>query len=424
MAFQQGLSGLNAASTQLDVIGNNIANAGTIGFKSSSVQFASVFANALSGGGSAVGLGVANAGVLQQFSQGTITSSNNPLSVAISGNGFFQVSNNGSMTYTRDGQFGLDTTGAIVTSSGAYLQGYMADSNGVLNTGITSNIVINSSNSPPKQTANVGTVLNLNAESPVLSPASFNPLNPDTYSFSNTVQIYDSLGNPHAVQTYYVNKGVVAPATEAEWEVFATVDGTLTPPAAPSPVSVATFAFTSGGVLDPVKTTPVTTPLFDVPISFPLTNGATSPQAITLSYTGTTQYGAASAINSLDQDGYSSGQLTQYGVGSNGIITGSYSNGQTQTLGQIVLSSFVNPIGLNPVGNNQWLATSTSGTPILGTPGTGDMGVLQSNAVENSTTDLTAELVNMITAQQNYQANAQTIKAANQTAQILASLGN
>jgi len=419
MAFDQGLSGLNAAATELDVIGNNIANAGTVGFKASKMQFADVYARALGGGGSSsVGIGVSSAKVWQHFSQGTITSSNNPMSMAVSGNGFFRLSDNGTIGYTRDGQFHLDPKGAIVTSSGANVQGYLANENGILNTGVTTNLVINSANLPPKLTGTVKTVLNLDSGAAVLSPAAFDSTNPATYTYSTSVAVYDSLGNDHSLQTYYVNKGIVPPATEAQWDVFATMDGTpvgFTPPAAPVPVG--TFSFTSAGTLDPASSV-------DIPVSFPFTNGATSPQAITVSYAGTTQFGTASSVNSLSQDGFASGQLTQFSTGPDGVITGTYSNGQTQALGQIVLNSFVNPGGLDPAGNNMWLASSSSGEPILGTPGIGDMGSVQANSVENSTTDLTAELVKMITAQQNYQANAQTIKAANQMSQTLVNLRN
>ena len=424
MAFDQGLSGLNAASTQLNVIGNNIANAGTIGFKASNTQFSDVYANSLGGGGaSPVGIGVSSSAISQQFTQGTISTDNNPLDIAINGSGFFQLSNNGTTTYSRTGQFHLDATGAIVNASAGNLQGYNANANGVLNTGVTSNIVINTANLPPKPTSTVGNVLNLNSTSPVLSSASFDNTNPATFNYSNSVSVYDSLGNSHSLQTYYVNQGVVAPSTEDTWNVFATVDGKpigFTPPAAPVPV--ATLAFTTGGALDSATTTPVSTPPFSVPLSIPLTNGATSPQAVSVSFTGTTQYGTVSGVNSQIQNGYASGELTQFSAGATGIITGTYSNGQTQTLGQIVMNNFVNPGGLQSAGNNGWYASAASGAPLLGTPGSGSLGTLQSSAVENSTTDLTSELVTMITAQQDYQANAQTIKTENQITQTLVTL--
>jgi flagellar hook protein FlgE len=420
MAFDQGLSGLNAASTQLDVIGNNIANSSTVGFKSSTVDFADVYANSLGGGGAPpVGIGVASNDIAQQFSQGTIAPDSNPLDIAINGNGFFQLSTNGTISYSRNGQFQLNAQGEIVNANGANLQGYNANANGVLNTGIATNLVINSANIPPLPTANVASVLNLDSSSPALNPANFDPTNPATYTYSTSVTMYDSLGNPHSLQTYYLNQGVVAPSTEDQWNVYTTVDGAPVP-AADTPTAV--LSFTSAGALDPATTTPVTAPPFTMALSIPLANGATTPQTVNISYTGTTQYGSTSGVNSQTQDGYSSGQLTQFSAGKDGIITGTYSNGQTATLGQIILDNFVNPDGLQAAGNNQWYASPSSGIPIVGTPGSSSLGTLQSDAVENSTTDLTNELVNMIVAQQDYQANAQTIKTQDQITQTLVTL--
>ncbi len=424
MAFDQGLSGLNAASTQLDVIGNNIANASTVGFKASDIQFSDVYASSLGGGGAApVGIGVSASDVAQEFTQGTITSDSNPLDISINGNGFFQLSTNGAISYTRNGQFQLNANGDIVTANGANLQGYSASANGVLNTGVTGNIVINSANIPPKATTTIGTELNLDSSSPVLNPANFSATDPSTYTYSTSVTMYDSLGNAHSLQTYYVNQGVTPPSTDDQWAVFGTVDGTLVAPVAPATQAgqVATLGFTSSGALDPATTTPATVPPFSVAIPVTLTNGAAA-QTVAISYTGTTQYGATSGVNAQTQNGFSSGELTQFSAGANGIITGTYSNGQTQTLGQVVLDDFVNPSGLQSAGNNQWYASATSGVPIIGTPGSGSLGTLQSDSVENSTTDLTNELVNMIVAQQNYQANAQTIKTEDQITQTLVTL--
>lgn len=422
MAFDQGLSGLNAASTQLNVIGNNIANAGTVGYKASSTQFADVYANSLGGGGaSPVGIGVTASSISQQFTQGTISTDNNPLDIAINGSGFFQLNTGGATSYTRTGQFHLDANGAIVNANGGHLQGYNANTNGLLNTGVTSDLVINSANLPPKPTSTIATVLNLNSTSAALPVATstFNSADPATFNYSSSVTIYDSLGNSHALQTYYVNQGVPAGGGEDTWDVYATVDGkgigTAGTPAA-------TLSFTTGGALDPVTTLPVSTPLFTVPLSVTMTNGATSPQPVTIAFAGTTQYGTTSGVNAQTQNGYASGELSQFSAGATGIITGTYTNGQTQTLGQIIMNNFVNPGGLQSAGNNGWYASAASGSPLLSTPGTGGLGTLQSSAVENSTTDLTSELVNMITAQQNYQANAQTIKTENQITQTLVTL--
>ncbi len=429
MGFDQGLSGLNAASTDLNVIGNNIANASTVGFKGASVQFADVYASSLNGGGSpVVGIGVSSNSISQQFNQGTISTNSNPLDIAINGNGFFQMSTNGSISYTRNGQFQLNQNGQIVNSSGANLQGYLANSSGILNTGVATNLNINTANLPPIPTSTITTGLNLNSSAPVLTTAGFNAGNPSTYSYSTSVTVYDSQGNSHALQTYYVNTGPSAtttPAGQDVWAVYATVDGTGVPaPVAPSttPVPIGSLAFNNAGALDATNTTPVTTPPFTMNLSVPLANGAATPQSVNISYTGTTQYNGVSGVNAQTQNGYASGQLTQFSAGPNGIITGTYSNGQTQTLGQILLVNFVNPNGLHSAGNNQWIATSTSGVPLVGTPGNSNLGALQSDAVENSNTDLTSELVTMITAQQDYQANAQTIKTESEITQTLVNL--
>ncbi len=428
MSFDQGLSGLSAASEQLSVIGNNIANASTVGYKASDIQFSDVYANSLGGGGAApVGIGVSSSAIAQQFTQGSISTDNNPLDIAINGNGFFQLSTNGTVSYTRSGQFHLDANGAIVTANGSNVQGYNANTSGVLSTGSTTNLVINAANLPPKVTSTVQTQLNLDSTS-VKPINAFNATDPTTYNYSNSVTVYDSLGNTHALQTYYVQNGVSGVPAEDKWNVFATLDGTQVipaPPVAGVPAgAVGQFSFNASGALDSATSILAASPpapANTIALAMPLTNGANA-LAVNVGFTGATQYGTISGVNSQIQDGYASGQLTQFSAGANGIITGTYSNGETQTLGQVVLDNFVNPGGLKNAGNNQWYASAASGTPLLGTPGSGSLGTLQSSAVENSTTDLTSELVNMITAQQNYQANAQTIKSQDQITQTLVTL--
>ena len=426
MAVDQGLSGLNAAETQLNVIGNNISNASTVGFKSGAVQFADVYANSLGGSGSSgntqVGNGVTASNIAQSFTQGTISTSNNPLDIAINGGGFYRLSTNGSISYSRAGQFHLSPTGAILTPTGANLTGYSASASGVLNTGVVGNLVINTANIPPAVTTTVTTGLNLNSSAPVLPAGAFSPTVPGSYSYSTSVGVYDSLGDEHSLETYYVNNGVsaTAPTTgENTWNVYATLDGTLVPAVAPAATAgqIATFVFNSSGAIDATNSTP-TSPTLTTPVSVTLPNGAL-PLNIAMTYAGTTQFSSASAVNAQSQNGYASGQLTSFSAGADGTITGTYSNNATSVLGQIVLDNFVNPNGLQSIGNNQWVQTQSSGVPLLGTPTSGTLGSLQSNAIERSNTDLTAELVNMITAQQDYQANAQTIKTADQIAQII-----
>jgi flagellar hook protein FlgE len=233
---------------------------------------------------------------------------------------------------------------------------------------------------------------------------------PTTFHNSTAVTVYDSLGNAQTLQTYYVKR----PA--GDWDVYASNDGVpigYVPPAAP--VTVATLSFNTSGVLQTAM------PL--APISVPATaTGAATPFPVTFDFTGTTQFGSSFSVNTLNQDGYTSGRLAGFNIGADGVILGRYTNGQTAVLGQVVLANFANPNGLQPMGNNMWTETATSGAPLVGSPGSGSLGVLQSSAVEDSNVDLTAELVNMITAQRVYQANAQTIKAQDAVMQTLVNL--
>ncbi len=401
MSFQQGLSGLNAAAKNLDVIGNNVANSGTVGFKQSQTQFADVYANSLTGaGGSQVGIGVQLATVAQQFTQGNITSTNNPLDIAINGGGFFRMDTNGEINYQRNGQFQLDRNGYIVSSSGSYLTGYTANASGVLSTGAPAPLFINTTDLPPQVTGDITSVLNLDSTKSALPAAGFNMNDPTTFHNSTSVSIYDSLGNAHTLQTYYVKTAAGA------WSVFGSVDGAAS-------TAVGTLNFGTDGALTTAM--PLTT-------SVAVTTGAATPFNVNIDFTGTTQFGSAFSVNKLTQDGYTSGRLAGFSVGDDGVIQGRYTNGQSAVLGQVVLASFANPNGLQPLGNNMWAETATSGAPLVGPPDTGSLGVLQSSAVEDSNVDLTAELVNMITAQRVYQANAQTIKAQDAVLQTLVNL--
>nr|WP_315487019.1 flagellar hook protein FlgE [uncultured Undibacterium sp.] len=449
MGFQQGLSGLNAASKSLDVIGNNISNANTVGFKMAQAQFADVFANSLSGaGGGGAGIGVRVQTVAQLFTQGNITSTNNPLDIAINGAGFFRMSTNGAITYSRNGQFSLDKEGNIVNAQGAKLTGYTADRNGVLATGAAIPININTSDIPPKETDSVSALLNLDsralvpgtqlpvAVTPVIIPVAFSLTDPLSYNNATSVAVFDSLGNSHVLQTFFVRRDPVAtpptaPAT-SEWNVFAAVDGFRVPavPALPAvQVPIGFIGFDNLGKLTRA-TSVIPVPLTDpnaISIDIPVTTGAVTPISspaplVKFDFTGTTQFGAAFSVNAIKQDGYTSGKLSKFNTAKDGTIVGSYTNGKTSVLGQVVLANFTNPNGLQSLGDNQWTETATSGAALVGPPGSGSLGLLTSNATEDSNTDLTGELVNMITAQRVYQANAQTIKTIDQILQTLVNL--
>jgi flagellar hook protein FlgE len=414
MSFQQGLSGLNAAAKNLDAIGNNVANSGTVGFKQSQVQFADVYANSLTGaGGSSVGIGTKVAQVVQQFSQGNVTATNNPLDMAINGGGFFRMDNNGEITYQRNGQFQLNKNGFIVNPSGANLTGYSANSSGVLSTGSPAPLSINTSDLAPQVTTEVNAVLNLDSGEAVPATTPFNINDPTSFNRSTPVSIYDSLGNSQTLQTYYVK------LPSGAWDVYASSDGVAidadTATATLDPIT--TLNFNTSGVLTGTPAMPIG------PINVPATaTGAATPFPVTIDFTGTTARGAAFSINTLNQDGFAPGRLSSFNIGADGMILGRYTNGQSAVLGQVVLANFANPSGLQPLGNNMWSETASSGVPLVGAPDTGGLGVLQSQAVEDSNVDLTAELVNLITAQRVYQANAQTIKAQDAVLQTLVNL--
>jgi flagellar hook protein FlgE len=408
MSFQQGLSGLNAASKQLEVIGNNISNANTVGFKQSRAEFSDVFANSLNGGGaSQIGIGTKVSSVAQQYTQGNITATNNSLDIAINGGGFFRMSNNGAITYSRNGQFQMDKFGYIVDAESKRLTGYSASTTGVLSSGAPSELNIDTGDLQPSATATVVGLVNLDSRNTPLPAAGFDPADPTTYHNSTAVTVFDSLGNSHTLQSFFVKTAASA------WSVFTAANGVST---TVLPAPTATLTFTGTGIA------PTVTPSNAAPVSFAVTTGATSPVPMTVDYSGSTQFGSNFSVNSLSQDGFTSGRLAGFNTGSDGTIVGRYTNGQSRILGQVVLANFVNPNGLQSLGGNAWAESATSGASLVGTPNTGSLGVLQSSAVEDSNVDLTAELVTMITAQRVYQANAQTIKTQDQVLQTLVNL--
>jgi len=411
MAFQSGLSGLNSASKDLDVIGNNVANTSVVGFKASNAQFADVFANSLSGGASSIQVGIGSkiAAVAQQFNQGNITSTSNPLDTAINGKGFFRLDDNGTINYSRNGQFHFDAQGFIVNDNALKLTGYGVDANGNIVATAPAPIQISFSDVAPQSTTQFAVGLNLDSRETPPATALFNPIDPTSFNQSTSGTVYDSLGNPHVLTTYYVKT-----ATANQWQIFGTIDGSQ-PNAnigagAGLPVTV---NFNTSGAL---------TTAMPLNASMVVATGAVTPVAFTLDYTGSTQFGSPFGVNNLTQDGFTSGRLSGLSVANDGTIVGSYTNGQTRNLAQVVTADFRNPQGLAPLGNNVWIDTAASGLPIVGVPSTGSLGTLQSSAVEDSNVDLTAELVRMITAQRNYQANAQTIKTQDQVMQTLVNL--
>jgi flagellar hook protein FlgE len=422
MGFQQGLSGLNAASKSLEAIGNNVANSNTVGFKGAQAQFADVYAASLTGASSiSAGIGVQVSAITQQFTQGNISASNNPMDIAINGGGFFRVSTGGTILYSRNGQFSLDKDGFVVNTNGARLTGFVANASGSLTTGAPVDISISTADLPPRTTTGVQAVLNLDSSKAAPTVTPFDPLNPLTYTNATSVPVYDSLGNARVIQTYYVKSGTV----DGQWDVYASVDDVpvnytpadpaAVPPTLASHGVIGTLEFGTNGQIA------TATPTGGFPVPIAALNGAAAFTPV-IDYTGSSQFGSSFSVNTMKQDGYTSGRLAGFSAGDDGTITGRYTNGKTNVLGQVVLASFVNVNGLIPQGNNLFAETAASGPALVGSPASGGLGVLQSGATEDSNVDMTAELVNMITAQRVYQANAQTIKTQDQVLQTMVNL--
>lgn len=406
MGFQQGLSGLNAAAKNLDVIGNNIANANTVGYKSFRAEFADLFANSLAGAGSsAIGIGTVVADVTADFSQGNTVTTSNPLDLAINGGGFFRLSNNGTLNYSRNGQFQVDKDGHLVNASGGRLQGYPVDPAGGVIPAAPSDLRVSAADLQPKLTTEANAVLNLDSRKAPIT-AAFDVNDTTTYHNATSLSVYDSLGNPHTLTLYFVK---TAPNT---WDVQGASDGVRI-----GTTPLGTINFRNDGAID---TTATALPFsLSVPVA---STGAASPLAMTLDFSGATQFGSAFGVNEISQDGYASGRLTGFNISADGTLLGRYSNGQSRAQGQIVLANFTNPQGLQHLGNNLLAETTESGQALVGAPGSGNLGVLQSGALEESNVDLTAELVNMITAQRVYQANAQSIRAEDAVLQTIVNL--
>ncbi len=419
MSFQQGLSGLNASSKNLEVIGNNIANANTFGAKVARAEFADMYAASLSGaGGNSIGIGVNLQAVAQQFTQGNLVATESPMDIAINGGGFFQLSDEQNpVSYTRNGQFKVDRDGFIVSNGGLKLIGYVADDNGAILPGGATPLKLPTGGIAPKPTTAVEVEMNLDARKAVTAPGAAPNIdftNPLTFNNATSLTIYDEKGQDIAL-TYYFQK-----SADDEWNVFATANGESLMGSNAAPDAIATLTFSANGkeVLAPAP--PI---VFDVPITTNAAGANTLPMTgVELDLSRATQFGAAFGITDLTQNGFTAGQLSAVLVEPDGVVMARYSNGETKPAGQIELATFRNPQGLMPLGGNNWGLTLGAGSPVTGPPGQGVMGVLQSGALEESNIDLTGELVAMITAQRTYQANAQTIKTQDQVLQTLVNL--
>lgn len=404
MSFSQAVSGLGAASSNLDVIGNNIANSATAGFKSSTIAFADMFA------GSNVGLGTKVAAVIQNFNDGSTTTTSRGLDVALSGNGFFRMADaSGAVYYSRNGQFTLDENRNLVNTQGLKVTGYPVNGTPpTVQTGANPvALSIPTTQMGARATTTATQVANLNSTSAIPTVTPFNASNVDSYNAKSTMTVYDSQGNDHTLDMYYVK------TADNSWTVHA-IDSTTGTSAGDF-----TTAFDSNGNLTGINGGTAST----VNLTINGSNGAAAGQTISLSMLGSLQQNTGTTtFGNPTQDGYAPGDLTSYAINDDGTITGTYSNQKTQLLGQIVLASFSNPEGLQSQGDNVWAATSSSGQAAIVVAGTGTYGSLTAGALEASNVDMSKELVNMIVAQRNYQANAQTIKTQDQILNTLVNL--
>jgi flagellar hook protein FlgE len=437
MSFQQGLSGLSAAATNLEVIANNISNANTIGAKSSRAEFSDLYAEA-AGGSRSAGIGSSLAAVTQDHTQGSISTTGRNLDLAINGEGYFQiqVSNQESgqeatktTLYTRNGQFKTDKDGWIVTNEGARLLGFGADETGAIRKGQLQELKIPDARLQQKQTEEITLSVNLDGSDVKKSVANFNQNDGNSFNYSASIKVFDEAGQSVEISTFYKKTDVNT------WEVYVTANGQNVPPKASAtdpalPIDTIEFTLPNGegppvkdgaavgdedqailtidaqDLMDALNITAVT----DTGIEYTFAD-------VKLNLTGASQQSGDYTISKLEQNGYGVGSLSGFSFDERGILTAKYTNGQDRSTGQLAIASFRNPQGLQSVGGNAWKETLAVGSKVMDVPGTGNLGDIVAGAVEESNVDLTAELVNLITAQRTYQANAQSIKTQDQVTQ-------
>jgi flagellar hook protein FlgE len=404
MFFRLGLSGLNAASSDLETTSNNIANANTFGFKSSRAEFADVFA--VSGDAvsqTAIGNGVRLASVDQLFSQGNIKSTSNNLDLAISGSGFFTVRDSKGLEYTRAGAFSPNSDGEVVNSQGQHLQVFPPLGNGRFDTSTMSNLKLSTAENPPAATRNADIGINLPSDATPPANTTFDSTDPTSYNDTTSLTVYDSLGATHTASLYFVKD-----AAQNSWQAHLYVDGKADGVAQ-------NLVFDSNGALTSPANGQLTFPPYDA-------GSGAAPLNMKLDFSDATQYGNKFAVNALTQDGHATGRLSGIDIGQDGVVSARYTNGEAQPLGKVALTNFANPDGLQQLGNTTWGETYTSGEALHGTAGTANFGLIQSGALEGSNVNLTAQLVNMIQAQRNFQANAKVISTANNVTQAVMSI--
>ncbi len=423
------VSGISANGTALTVIGDNIANINTVGFKGSRVSFGDILSQTLAGGSSQIGRGVLLSNVSSLFSQGSFQTSASVLDLAIDGEGFFIAKDNsGARYYTRAGQFSLNKDGFIVNPEGLFLQGYLADATGKI-LGEVNNLQLGTTQSPPNLTAKAKIAVNLDATAVVpADPFTLdgngdgNDDDPANFNSSTTITVFDSQGGAHTVTLYFVKTG------DNAWEVhYVHANPDLTSPNKLIDAGTQVLTFdTNGALIDDND---------DTPIQFDFGPSVTTPQPITFDYgtgtgetppgtglDGTTQFASPFSVLSISQDGYAAGSLKTVMVSEDGIITGIFTNGQTRILGQIALARFVAPTGLLKMGRNLFAETHESGQPIIGNPKTSGLGRVLANTLELSNVDLAEEFIKMISAQRGFQANSRVVTTADDLMQELVNM--
>jgi len=407
MPFNIALSGLNAASKDLEVTANNIANTATTGFKGSRTQFAELFnAAGPNLSSSQTGSGVRLTNVAQQFTAGSVETTNNSLDFALSGDGFFTVRDGKGYSYTRAGAFQKDQNGYVMNASGQRLQVFPAVAGGTFDTSTLADLQLFTAQNAAKATGAVQ--MSLNLPSDATPPASaFDPLNdPSSYNQATPFTAYDSLGATHSGVVYFVKD----PAANV-WNASLYIDGGSTGPSQQ-------LTFNSSGALVAPANGMLNFPAVSV-------SPGADPMQLNLDMSKATQFGNAYAASAINQDGYPTGILSSIDVSREGVVQAKYSNGQSTAIGQLALAQFSNEQGLRQLDNTNWAASFDSGAPVMGAAGNGTFGSVQAGALEASNTaDLTAQLVNMIKAQRNYQANAQVISTDNQLTQTIINIRN
>lgn len=406
MPFNLALSGLNAANADLEVTANNIANVNSIGFKQSRAEFADIFAHSNTGVSNiAIGNGVRLASVSQQFAQGNIEFTNNNLDLAISGRGFFTLRDTTGLVYSRAGAFQVDRDGFVVNGKGQKLQVFPPAVNGTFDISRIQDLQISVVQSPPVATTRSNLTLNLpsTAVPPVTAP--FDPNDPTSFNHATSFTVFDSLGAAHTASVFFLKD-----AAANTWNMVLQLDGATVGP--PQPI---TFD-TSGALATPING------LVGFPATVVSPNAA--PLTLTLDMSRVTQTSDNFAVAAIAQDGAPPGRLSGIDIGADGVVSARFTNGQSNAIGQIAITSFANPQGLQQLGDTTWGETFASGVALRGQAGSGSVGQVQAGALEASNVDLTAQLVNMIKAQRNFQANATMISTADRITQTVINIRN